>query len=276
LQRRSYSCRLFSTLSYLEINILQVTFQLCSLWVNCVLAYQAIVLSRLEIQLTSFVLGSQISPRVPDTSASDRATMMRLFLAIRRPVLVRHPVLLASRAFASRGSNRLHQTAVSRYADDNAPSSAHSGSAKNKPQTEIDNTADESARTLQQNEAKGKTQMDEKDAMISASKFSERDAEISQTDAKLLQMISQTDAKFSQKISLTDAEVSRLREDTQQMFDTLQRPIYSYLLFKANWNVIRNHISHKKHRNNNRERKELLKKLPDWSDWGYGSENEMR
>jgi hypothetical protein len=143
--------------------------------------------------------------------------MMRPFLTIR------HPVLLPSRAFASRGSNRLHQTTVSRYADDNPPCSAHSGSAKNTPQTEIDNTVD------------------------------------------------------SAKISRVRREIRKMDiKDVRQMPDTLQRPIYSYLLFKANWSVIRGHISLQKHRNNHRETQKPKKKLLGWRIWGYGSEEEMR
>jgi len=77
--------------------------------------------------------------------------MMRPFLTIR------HPILLASRAFASRGNIRLRRPAIARCADHNAPSIARSVSAKGNFEPEPDNTVDESARTLRKNEAKGKT-----------------------------------------------------------------------------------------------------------------------
>jgi hypothetical protein len=195
--------------------------------------------------------------------------MMRSFWTIR------HPVLLASRAFASRGSNRLHQTAVSH---DNAPSSAHAGSTKNKPKTEIDDTVDESARTLQQNVAKGKTQMDKKDAKISASKFAERDAEISLVQAK----VSRMDDSLQAKLSRVDAKISLLQKDIQQMSGTLQRQIYSYILFRASWKVICDRIPlqpwpEPKHGKKEAERKELLQKRQSFCDEShYQSKTEMR
>jgi hypothetical protein len=198
--------------------------------------------------------------------------MMRSFLTIR------HPVLLASRAFASRGSNRLHQTAVSH---DNAPSSAHAGSTKNKPKTEIDHTVDESARTLQQNVAKGKTQMDKKDAKISASNFPERDAEISLLQAKVSRM-DDNNSRLQAKVSRMDAKISLLQKDVQHMSGTLQRPIYSYILFRASWKVIRDRIPlnpwpEPKHGNKEAERKELLQKCQKvWDESHYKSKTEMR
>jgi len=77
--------------------------------------------------------------------------MMRPFLT------TRHPVLRASRAFASRGSIRLHQTAITYYADDNTPSSSHSTPAEGNLQHEPYSAVDEPARPLQKSKVKGKT-----------------------------------------------------------------------------------------------------------------------
>jgi hypothetical protein len=71
--------------------------------------------------------------------------------------IVRRRVLLTSRPFASHGSTRLHQTAVTFYAGHHVPTCPNSVSFKNRRHPETDITADECAGALHKDMGKEET-----------------------------------------------------------------------------------------------------------------------